>query len=207
MRRFLAPGAALLLAAACAKQGYEPYQDPEGGYSFDAPKGWAVEGNAGLGRKPVSTALFVGHVAAQDEGVPLGAVLSVTKLYRARAAHPGGDKAFQEFRRTVLLPTEVLFGEAPASALPENLRQGLAGGVKDTTLAGLPAKTYRREFEHYNRLHMPKPVAMRLEDVVVQTPEAYFVLEYRATRELFDKHYGAFKKAKDSFRLLGAKSG
>lgn len=207
MRGAIAAVAVMELLGACSRQGYETCSDPEGNGSFEVPKGWAREGNAGLGHKPVSTALFVGYVAAQDEGIPLGAVLSVTKLYRQRSAPAGGDKAFQDFRKTVLLPTEVLFGQAPTSALPEELRKGLAGGVEDTMLGGC-RPTYRREFAHYNRPAYAQ--AARPASGGCRHPDAggfYFVLEYRATCELFEKHCEAFQRAKASFKLALPKNG
>jgi hypothetical protein len=39
---------------------------------------------------------------------------------------------------------------------------------------------------------------MRLEDAVIQTPEAYYVLEYRATQELFEKYYPDYRAFKNA---------
>ena len=186
---------AALLASACAgKPAFEPYRDPAGDYSLEAPKGWPREGNADLKRRPSSVVSFVGVPEPSDEGTPLGAVLYVTKFYRLRSDFPGDDKAFAAYKKEVLVPSDALFGEGP---MPSD-----APVVSDTQLGGLPAKTYRRDYEHFNRLHMPRPVPMRLEDVVARTPEAYYVLEYRAAREFFDRHHAVFERAKSSFQFL-----
>ena len=54
-------------------------------------------------------------------------------------------------------------------------------------------------------MHGNKKYSIKLEDIVIRTPEAYYVLEYRATQELFDKYYFAFEKAAETFRLLASK--
>jgi hypothetical protein len=185
---------AALMASSCAqKPVFELYRDPGGDYSLEVPKGWPRAGNADLKRKPNSVISFIGRNEPSDEGTPLGAVLYVTKFYRQRSDFPGDAKGFDAYRQEVLAPSEALFGAGP---LPAG-----APRVSDMRLGGLAAKTYRRDYEHFNRLHMPKPVAMRLEDVVIQTREAFYVLEYRATSELFDRYHYAFEKAKASFQL------
>ena len=41
----------------------------------------------------------------------------------------------------------------------------------------------------------------RVDGVLLRSDEAYYVLEYRATEELFDKHHPAFERFKASFKL------
>lgn len=204
--------AAALAAAACAKKpDFEVFRDPSGQVAVEVPSGWGRDGDDGLGRKPMSAVSFVGEVAVQDEGVPLGAVLSVTRFSRNRSDYPA-EKAVREYWETnVLLPTEALFGDVRPSKPAIKEPEGLAKDVRDATLGGLAGKSYRREYVHRaggRPLHgQIREVPMRLVGVIVRTPEAYFVLEYRATKTLFDKHYPAFEKAQRSFRLLESGKG
>jgi hypothetical protein len=201
MRAFLPLAAALALVSCARAPEFERYDDPSGDYRLDAPKGWQHWGNADRKAKPIRAVMFVGKISSQDEGIPLGAVLSVTKLYRRRADYPGKRSAYERYRKDVLMPSAAIFGDAGTN-LPKAVAKLLPQGVRDERLAGLPAKSYGREYEHFNKIHMPAPVAMKLEDVVLRTPEAYFVLEYRATTELFDRYHYAFERAKESFALL-----
>lgn len=166
---------AFLVISACARNiEFQTYSDPSKDFVLQVPKGWLQEA---INRRPTSVASFVGEVTDQDEGIPLGAVLYVTKFYRYRADHPGSNAGYEAYLKDVLLPLDVLFGASPEK-LPAEIRKKLASPVNETQLSGLPAKTYRRDFEHYNPFHMSRSYQMRLEDVVIRTPTAYYVLEY-----------------------------
>ncbi len=156
---------------------------------------WRRDGDKDLSRKPVAVVSFIGEVQADDEGVPLGAVINVTRIARAKADVPGGDKGFAAYQKNWLFRSDALFG-GPKDVLPENQKPLLALPISDETVGGLKAKVYRQEFTESNPVHNSNSVAMRLEDAVVQTPEAYYVLEYRATKELFDKHYPVYQRFK-----------
>jgi len=193
--------AGLSLATACSKPpSFDVYEDPGGDFKLEAPKGWQLWGNAARKPRPISAVMFVGKVEMQDEGMPIGAVLSITKLYRRRADYPGKDEGYRRFRQDVLVPSSVLFGE-PASLLPEAMRKMLPQKIDSLQVSGFPARSYGREYEHFTRSHTDKPIPIRLEDLVVQTPEAYYVIEYRATTTLFAKYHFAAERARSSFTL------
>lgn len=79
--------AALAATGACARVGgYEVYRDAEFGFALEVPASWAKETRPGSGRGPVVERRFVGDAQPQDEGEPLGAVLTVTR----RASLPPG---------------------------------------------------------------------------------------------------------------------
>lgn len=199
MRPALAAMALLVVLEGCGRAPvFETYRDPSGAFTMDVPKGWQRDGDPDTTRRPVAVTAFIGQVAVQDEGTPLGAVLYVTRLSR-RADHPKGEKAFRDYKRALLEPTAALFS-GNRRGLTEEMRKGLPQQIEKLEMGGFPARTYRREFRHFNPLHMSEAVPMRLEDAVVETPEAYFVLEYRATADLFEKHYHAFQRARATFQ-------
>ena len=200
MKRILA--ALIVITTGCAKtQEFKAYKDPGGDFVLNVPADWIAESSPR--KKPAAVTSFVSKKAVFEEGQPIGPILHVTKFYRTRDDHPGSGEEFEEFSREVLSPSDALFG-APADSLSERQRDSMKD-ARDMTLGGLPAKTYQKSFEmkstpmHGNRVH-----SVKLEDVVVQTPSAYYVLEYRATQELFDKYYFAFQNAAQTFRILAA---
>lgn len=136
---------------------------------------------------------WVGEVAEESEGMQLGAMIHVSRFQRTDAP--------SSFKKSTLAPTDAMFGPGP---LPD----GAPADIAVLTVSGHPARRYQRGFDAVlgGGLHQAKgPVAMRLEDLVVQTPDAYYVLEYRATKALFDKHYRAFDRLASTFRLVRAR--
>lgn len=189
----------ILVAAVLACQGKTLllYQDPSGEFSVEVPRAWRRDGNESLARRPVALVSFIGEVQTQDEGNLLGALIHVTRVSRVRSEFPGNDKAFQAFAEAWLIPSDVLFG-ASRERLPADVRNNLPE-VREASLGGRSARTYRRDYDYFNRLHMPAAVPMRLEDVVVRTDRAYYIIEYRATRALFEKHLPVFERFKQTF--------
>lgn len=61
--------------------------------------------------------------------------------------------------------------------------------------------SFREDFEMRDKLHGLQATKMRLEDIVIRTPEFYWVLDYRATVELFDKYYPDFQRFAKSAKL------
>jgi hypothetical protein len=98
-----------------------------------------------------------------------------------------------------LAPSDALFGDA--SRVTAEQRKLMAYPVEDAALGGRKARTYERGYEHHNKTHMPRPVQMRLRDVVVQTAGSYYVIEYRATQKLWEKHKPAFERFLRSFKF------
>ncbi len=187
MRILTLAGILAFLLLGCSRPPvFETYTDPGGDFTLEVPQGWPRGGNADRKPKPVSVVEFIGKADPQDEGIPLGAVLSVSKLYRERADIPGDEQTFQRYRTNVLEPTDALF-KAPA----------------DLTISGRPAREYRRESDHVKApFHGGTRIPMRFEGFVVETPSAYYVIEYRASRENFDQYSFALSRARTSFRLL-----
>ena len=178
---------ALMLLSGCSRPpAFEIYTDPGGDYTLEVPREWPKNGNADRKPKPMSVVEFIGKLDPQDEGIPLGAVLSVTKFYRDRADIPGDDQAFQNYRKKVLEPTDILF-QSPAGF----------------TLSGRAARDYRREYTHVKApMHGGDKIPMRFEGFAVETPMAYYVIEFRATQDNFDKYSFALERARSSFKLL-----
>lgn len=202
MRRLLPVLA--VLAASCARPlEFASHQDPAKIFSAEVAKSWRLDGDKDLSRVPVAVVSFIGAVDVQDEGVPLGAVINVTRVSRSPSEQPKGG-ARQAFLDGWIAPSDVLFG-APRETLKAGLRDSLPARVDETTLGGIPAKTYRRDYVHNNPIHMKAPVAMRLEDVVARTDGAYYIVEYRATAERFDALRPAFERFLKTF-AFGPKS-
>lgn len=180
----------LLSVIGCAqKDSFQRFKDASGEFESDVPANWRREGQDDLGRRPAATMTWVGEVAEESEGRQLGAMIHISRFQRKDVP--------SDFKKSTLDPTDSMFGPGPLPA-------GAPADITALTVSGHPARRYQRGFEVVlgGGLHQTKgPVAMRLEDIVVQTPDAYYVLEYRAVKTLFDKHYRAFDRLVSTFRL------
>ncbi len=163
--------AVLILSSACSKApSYEPYSDAGAGFSFEAPKGWPRDADPSPTGKPVVTTEFIGDAEPQDEGLALGAVLTVTRLSRK-----AGEK--------ILAPTKALFpDDAPTAAESKPYSRDYEHGGP-TPL-------------HQDAAAIP----MRVEGRVFRTRDAFFVVELRGVRAKFDKNRHALERALASFR-------
>ncbi len=162
--------AALVLVAGCQKApSYEVYRDAAG-FSLEAPKDWPRDPDSAPAGKPVVTTEFIGDAQPQDEGIALGAVLTVTRLSRK-----AGEK--------MLAPTKALFPDdaaTPAESKPFS-RDYEHGGPTPMHQGAVP-------------------VPMRVEGRVFRTADAFFVVEMRAVRGKFDKNRHALERALATFR-------
>lgn len=161
---------ALALSAACSKAPvYEAYRDPAG-FSLEAPKDWPRDADPAPAGKLASRTEFIGDAEPQDEGVILGAVLSVTRLSRK-----AGDK--------MLAPTKALFpDDAATAAVSKPYTRDYEHGGPTPMHQGAAA------------------IPMHSEGKVYRTADAYFVVELRAVREKFEKHRPALDRALATFR-------
>jgi hypothetical protein len=167
----------LMLAAwACGRPpSFELYEDASG-FSAEIPSGWTRLGDADLTRRPVAVATWVGQVIAEDEGRPIGVVLNVTRISRKRSDLQKG-RDWSRYKADWLDRSDALFAKS--------------GG--DTA-------SFQQGFMLQNKTHGLPPTAMRLEDFVIRTNDAYWVLDYRATVALFEKHHPTFARLKASFK-------
>jgi hypothetical protein len=169
MRRLIF--AALFVSVGCKKApSYEPYRDAGAGYSLEAPKDWPRDADPAPAGKPSVTTEFIGDIEPQDQGIALGAVLTVTRLSRK-----AGEK--------MLAPTKALFPDdaaTPAESKPYS-RDYEHGGPTPM---------------HQNAA----PIPMRVEGRVFRTADAFFVVEMRAVRGKFEKNRHALERALATFR-------
>jgi len=168
MRFFLS--AALILSAACRQApSYESYRDAAG-FSLEAPKGWPRDADPAPAGKLASTTEFIGDAQPQDEGVVLGAVISVTRLSRK-----AGDK--------ILASTKALFpNDAAAPAESKPYARDYEHGGPTPMHQGAAA------------------VPMHVEGKVFRTADAFFIVELRAVRDKFERHRPALERALATFR-------
>lgn len=163
--------AARVVSAGCRKApSYEAYRDAGAAFSLDAPKGWPRDADPAPAGKPAVTTEFIGDPEPQDEGVVLGAVLSVTRLSRG-----AGGK--------MVASTKALFPDDAATAAESKryARDYEHGGPTPMHQGGAP-------------------VPMHVEGKVFRTADAFYVVELRATREKFERHRQALERALTSFR-------
>ena len=201
MRNNLVLLSAVLLfgaAGACSRAlVWQPYADMSGDFSSEIPASWTSIDDPDLKRRPVGVVAFLGEMKAQDEGNPLGALIQVSRVTRGPSEMPAGEKARQAYAKAWLASPDRLF-KGRVESLPVDAQKGLPK-VSEVLLGAKTARTYEREYEHFNAAHMPRPVPMKLVDVVVRTDKAYYVIEYRATRDLFEKHRPVFERFLKSF--------
>lgn len=197
MRKGVLLCAALSVLGCSRESAWQRYDDGSGDVSVEVPKSWPMIDDPDLKRRPVAMLTFLGEEKPQDEGRPLGALIHVTRVTRVTAEMPAEAKARARFTESWITPPDVLFG-APVELLPPEARKNLPK-VSDTTLGGKAAKTYEREYEYVNRAHGNVEVWIRLIDVVVRTDKAYYMIEYSAPRDRFEKHRPVFERFLKSF--------
>ena len=182
--------AVLVIAGACShKPSYETFSESSGAFVADLPSNWRRDGQENLKRKPAATMTWVAEVAAESSGSQVGSMIHINRFERQNVP--------MSFKKSTLDVTDAMFGPGPLPA-------GAPAHILTLMFSGHPARRYSRDFEVVlgGGMHQAiGPIAMRLEDIVIQTPSAYYVLEYRATKELFDKHYPAFERLAETFRL------
>ncbi len=161
---------ALILAAGCSKApGYEAYRDAAG-FSLEAPKGWARDADPAPAGKPVVMTEFIGDAEPQDQGIALGAVLTVTRLSRR-----AGTK--------ILAPTKALFpDDARTSAESKPYSRDYEHGGPTPM--------------HQEATAIP----MRVEGRVFRTADAFFVVELRGVRGKFERNRPTLERALATFR-------
>lgn len=175
---------------------FGPYQDSDQTFRFDAPLNWNRETNRQGPDQPMISVFFRGSDRIDGRTIPIDVALSVTKLARQPQAFPT-PQDYDRFRRNTLLQVDALFGP-PDPELKEPLRSMIAKNSKDVTLDGIPGKQYRRDYDYMGTAKTP-PLAVSVEDVVLRTTSSYYVLEYRARRDLFDKYHFAAERLQSSF--------
>lgn len=184
----------LLAVIGCSQEpSYREFKEASGEFAADIPLKWLRDGQDDLRRVPAASMTWIAEVAEESEGNQVGAMIHISRFQRKDAP--------SNFKKSTLDPTDMMFGSGP-------LPPGAPANVSSLTMSGHPARRYRRDFEAVlgGGMHPAKgPIAMRLEDIVVQTPDAYYVLEYRATKALFDKHYQAFERLAATFRLRASR--
>jgi hypothetical protein len=181
--------ALLAVLAACSRpMSFVDYREPGGEFSVQVPEGWQIDERGPFSRKPVGEVWWVGETVDQHEGWPVGALLFIRRLDR----NPG--KGQERHVQHVLAETDALFsGGHPADV-----------NVKAAEFSGYPARSFQRAFDETaggglhgsTRSHPSRVIGM-----AIQTPTAYYVLEYRATLKLFDKHLPAYERLTASFKL------
>ena len=182
MRLFLA---ALLLAGCSQKTSFQPFTEASGAFTAELPSNWQRDGHEDLRKTPAAVMTWIAELVDQSEGYQVGTMIHINRFQR-KGATPA-------FKKSTLAPTDALFGSGK-----------LPADVSVMTVSGHPARRLQREFEQNlgGGMHAKKgPFAMRLEDVVIQTPDAYYALEYRSTKDLFDKHHGAFERLLATIRI------
>lgn len=186
MRAALA--AALLLSACGRGPSYEAYGDPAAGFSTELPKGLKADLAGPFPEWPAKRTQWVLEAADEHEGAVLGAIITIWRMERK-----AGEKQAR-YRDEMLAATEALFSdEQPPDVL-----------VAPGEFAGRPARAFQRELVENlgGGLHgTPRAHPSRISGVAVETPDAYYVLEYRATLELFDKHLPVFQRVRERFKL------
>jgi hypothetical protein len=186
MRR-IALGLALL-AAGCSKPlEYAEYKDPAGGFAASMHKEWIANAKSPFPEWPARKTEWIGEVADQHEGVAIGSIYTVWKMSRKPTAK---QKKYDE---TMLAATDALFAdEAPQDVM-----------VAPGEFQGHPAVAFQRELtENLGPEGKLRSHPSRISGIAIQTPDHYYVLEYRATLPLFEKNLPVFQKLRESFKPL-----
>lgn len=186
MRRFAL--AVLVLASACSKKvEYVTHRDVIGGYAVDIPDHWLQTVSGPFPEWPARKTQWIGAEADQHEGVAIGAIYTIWRMDR----NPNAKQ--KRYREQMLAATDALF----ADEQPQDVM------VAPGEVQGFPARAFQRELIenlgggiHGEVRRHPS----RISGVAIQLPDAYYVLEYRATLKLFDKHLPAFQRMRETFK-------
>jgi hypothetical protein len=178
---------------------FTTYRDPKGNFSFDAPKPWTQKKDSDRADGPVVSVFLLGQETVDGKQVAVDVAVSVTKLPR-RAELFATERDYDAFRRSTLLQVDALFGP-PAPELKEPLRSLIAKDTQDIIIAGIGGKAYRRDYDYVDpKYPNVKPLAVTVEDVVLKTPDAYYILEYRVRRDLFDRYRFVGERLRATFQ-------
>lgn len=181
----------LTILTACSRPlAFEEYREPGGEFSVKVPVGWQLSERGPFSRKPLAEVWWLGEQVAQHEGWPIGVMLFVRRLDRQY------DPRAKPYKNFDLDPTEALFTETPPKGLTVTKRE----------FSGYPARlVVNDDFAQSkgdNLFHGPvKEYPSRLRALVIQTPKAYYVLEYMAVSDRFEKYLPAFETLTASFQL------
>lgn len=184
----------LLLLAACTKPlSFVEYKEPGGEFTVQVPSGWQADERGPFTRRPVAEVWWLGEMVAQHEGWPLGVMLFVRRFDR----HP--DPPNTRYRNGTLANHDVLFMDKELKGV----------SVSKGEHSGFPARWVANdkwiETTGDNLFHGPvKRYPSRLRAVVIRTPDYYYVLEYRAVNDRFEKYLPAFNTLVSSFKLTKA---
>ena len=162
--------------------------------------GWRPASPEQPGAKGATSVYFRGYESVDGQNRPIDVAVLVSKLPRRPNAF-SSPQDYDRFRRATLLQVDALF-DPPSPDLPDTLKNLVAKNTQDITIAGLPGKTYHRDYDYIDphAAAGSKPLPVSLEEIVLRTPEAYYVLEYRARRDLFDRYHFAAERLKSSFQ-------
>lgn len=188
MRRLLLGLA--LLAAACSKPvEYAEYRDPVGAFTVQMPRDWPADSKGPYPEWPAHKTEWIGEVADEHEGVAIGSIYTIWRMSRKPNAQ---QKRYQE---QMLAATDALFAdEAPPDVM-----------VAPGEFQGHPAVAFQRELTEnlgggmHGKL---RAHPSRISGVAIQTPDWYYVLEYRAVLPLFDKNLPVFQNLRATFKPL-----
>jgi hypothetical protein len=184
IRRFAAISL-LLTAAACGSEtSFKSWQEPRLRVSFDVPADWTMYGDGGTGQ-PAGFALFVHEPSTRVEDQWIGPNIMIHRLSRVDSEYPSPG-----YRDRALAPAESAFNDK-------------SPGISSATVAGLPS----REFSINYKLNVPKKdgapaeVPMRSAALVIQKPEAYYILEFRSNQRDYGQFFPVYDRAKRTLRF------
>jgi len=181
-KRILAAVLASLTLSACSKKTdsvYSVYKVEAEGVRLEVPTTWRQFGARwnGLGGAPGGPPFtrFIAESDPQHEGVILGAYLSLTQIKKGTHRTDNEDMLFKQ-------------------KLP---------GVRPAQFKGFDARSYITEYRYQSGGDSPEgiDIPMKSEGIVIDTPNAYFVLELRANTEVYDKYLPALDHAKKTLTI------
>ncbi|MDX6771067.1 MAG: hypothetical protein SF051_16165 [Elusimicrobiota bacterium] len=187
MRR-IALAAALLAGGCSQKTNYIEHKDAVAGYTVQVPDEWAPVVSGPYPEWPARKTEWIGAVADEHEGIAIGAIYTVWRMDRKPTAKQ------KKYAETMLAATDALF----ADEAPEDVM--VAAGE----FAGFPAAAFQRELTENlgGGIHgAVRSHPSRISGIAIRTPDAYFVLEYRATKKLFDENLPHFQRLRETFKL------
>lgn len=174
---------AVLTLSACSKKTdgeYSVYKVEAEGVSLEVPTDWRQFGARwnGLGGAPGGPPFtrFIAESDPQHEGVILGAYLSLTQVKKGTHRTEKEDMLFKQ-------------------KLP---------GVSPVQFKGFDARSYITEYRYQTgEGEGGIDIPMKSEGIVIDTPNAYYVLEFRANTEVYDKYRPALEHAKATLTIGG----
>lgn len=188
----------LLSLSACSRAPKSVvYREPGGAFTVEVPSSWKVDERGPFSRRPIADVEWTAEVVDSHSVGVIGAVVRLRRVDRKPAAPS------KSYHAEAVEPGDDLF----AGKVPKAIggRSAAMVATREATLSGLEARRFERDFDDTTLggpFHGPsRSYPSRIIGVVARAPDFYYILTFKATRGLVEKHRPAFERMIETLSL------